>query len=426
MPSYVGAYLFVSALGPRGLLQQALEGLFGITRLPSIYGFPGALWVLTLLNYPFMFLSLRAALKRMDPALEEAARSLGHNPWRTFWRVTVPQLRPAITMASILISLYVLRDFGAVSILRYTTFTRAIYIQYQSVFDRSSAAALAIIVVVISLLLVGVESRARGKASYFTGSKANRPATVFKLGSWRWPALVFCLGVVVLALLLPAGVLGYWLIRGLMAGEQIASLWQPSVNSVLASALAAAFALIVGLSISVLDVRKPGPLSRMIERTTYLAYALPGIVIALAFVFFGANFFPLLYQTLPMLVTAYVVLFLPQAVGAMRNSLLQVHPHMEEAGRGLGRRPLSVFRRITLPLVRPGVSASFSLVFLTAMKELPATLILAPIGFKTLATSVWSAISEAFFARAAAPALLLILVSSFSLAFVVWREDESR
>jgi len=125
-------------------------------------------------------------------------------------------------------------------------------------------------------------------------------------------------------------------------------------------------------------------------------------------------------------VFAYVILFLPQGVGAIRTSLLQIHPHMEEAARGLGNKPLRVFRRITLPLVRPGISAAFALVFLTSMKELPATLILAPIGFKTLATSVWSAISEAFFARAAAPALLLILVSSLSLSFVLRDEAQAR
>ena len=160
-----------------------------------------------------------------------------------------------------------------------------------------------------------------------------------------------------------------------------------------------------------------------LERISYIAFALPGVVIALALVFFGTNFALFLYQTLPMLVFAYVLLFLPEAVGAVRTSLLQVHPSMEEAARSLGHKPLGVFRRITLPLVRPGIGAGAALVFLTAMKELPATLILAPYGFKTLATGVWSAVSEAFFAQAAAPALLIILVSSIPLAFILLREN---
>jgi iron(III) transport system permease protein len=147
IPSYVGAYLFVSALGPRGLVQGWLEPLTGIQRLPDIYGFWGALLVLSLLSYPFVYLPVRAVLHRMDRSTEEAARSLGHSPWRTFWRVTFPQLRPALASGSLLVALYVLRDFGAVSILRYSTFTRSIYIQYQSSFDRVSAALLALVLV---------------------------------------------------------------------------------------------------------------------------------------------------------------------------------------------------------------------------------------------------------------------------------------
>lgn len=425
IPSYVGAYLFASALGPRGLMQGWLEGWAGITRLPSIYGFPGALLVLTLLNYPLMQLSLQAALQRLDPSLEEASRSLGYGSWQTFWKVIFPQLRPSIAAGGVLILLYVLRDFGAVSVMRYTTFTRAIYLQYQSLFDRSAAAALAIIVVLLSLILVAAENRTRGHSRAYA-SKSAKPPVRHRLGVWRWPALIFIFAVVFLALILPASVLLFWLLRGVAAGETLSAIWQPALNSILSSALAAAVALFLALAIAVLDVRKPGWLSRLVERSTYVAYALPGIVIALALVFFGANYLPFVYQTLPMLVFAYVILFLPQAVGAIRTSLLQVHPHMEEAARGLGVKPLSVFRRITLPLLRPGVAAAFALVFLTAMKELPATLILAPIGFRTLATSVWSAVSEAFFARAAAPALLLILASSLSLGLVYGRGEERR
>lgn len=426
IPSYVGAYLLASALGPRGLLQGWLEGVAGITRLPSIYGFPGALLALTLLNYPLMQLSLQAALQRLDPSLEEASRSLGHGAWQTFWKVIVPQLRPSIGAGSILILLYVLRDFGAVSVMRYTTFTRAIYLQYQSFFDRSSAAALATIVVLLSLILVAAENRARGRLRYYGGNKSAKPAIRQQLGLWRWPALIFIVAVLLAALIIPASVLLFWLLRGLSAGESLSTIWGAAFNSILSSALAATGALILALAVAVLDVRKPGFLSRLIERSTYLAYALPGIVIALALVFFGANYLPWIYQTLPMLVFAYVILFLPQAVGAIRGSLLQVHPHMEEAARGLGVNPLSVFRRITLPLMRPGVIAAFSLVFLTSMKELPATLFLAPLGFRTLATSVWSAVSEAFFARAAAPALLLILASSLSLGLVFGRSERQR
>jgi len=165
-----------------------------------------------------------------------------------------------------------------------------------------------------------------------------------------------------------------------------------------------------------------GLFSTMLERVTYIGFALPGISIALGLVFFGVNYAPPLYQTTGMLIFAYVVLFLSPAVGAARTSLLQVSPMMEEAARGLGRTPFRVFTSVTLPLVLPGILSGAALVFLLTMKELPATLILSPIGFTTLATSIWGAASEAFFARAAAPALLLILASSVPLGFLMLRE----
>lgn len=426
IPSYVGAYLFVSALGPRGLLQGLLEDPFGITRLPDIHGFPGALLVLTFLNYPFVLLSLRAALHRMDPTLEEAAHSLGENGWRTFWRVIFPQLRPAMASGSLLVLLYVLRDFGAVSVMRYNTFTRVIYIQYQNSFDRVAAAALAVVLVVVSISVLIAENRARGKAKLERNPRATRLAKTIPLGAWRWPALLFCAAVVGLALLLPVSILTFWLLRGLGSGETLVNLWPATQNSIVASALAAGLAVLAALPVAILAARRPNPISRAIERGSYLAFALPGIVIALALVFFGANYAPFIYQSLPMLIFAYMLLFLPETVGTLRASLLQVHPRLEEAARSLGKKPPEVFQRITLPLVRPGIAAGAALVFLTTMKELPATLILAPTGFKTLSTSVWSAVSEAFFAQAAAPALLLLLVSSIPTAILLHRGRQER
>jgi iron(III) transport system permease protein len=404
-----------------------LESLVGLERLPSIYGFPGALLVLTLLSYPYILLSVRAALLRMDSALEESSRSLGHGPWKTFQQVTLPQLRPALAAGSLLVALYTLRDFGAVSLMRYDTFTRVIYIQYQSSFDRTSAAVLALVLVLMTLVILVLEVRTRGHARYHGSSVGTaRPQPVSPLGHWRWLALLFCGAVVGLALVLPAGVLVYWLVRGLQADEQLTPLWLATRNSVLASGLAAGVTLLAALPVAVLSVRWPGRLTNLLERLTYAGFALPGIVIALALVFFGARYTRPLYQTLPLLILAYLILFLPQAVGAVRASLLQVHPHLEESARSLGRRPWQVFSSITLPLAWPGVAAGAGLVFLTAMKELPATLILGPFGFKTLPTVVWSAVSEAFFARAAAPALLIILASSVPMAFLVLGEPKER
>lgn len=423
IPSYVGAYLLMSALGPRGLLQGALETLIGVERLPSLYGFLGALITLTLLSYPYLLLSVRATLLRIDPALEEASRSLGRGPWRTFWQVTIPLLRPALGSGGLLVALYTIRDFGAVALMRYDTFTRVIYMQYQS-FDRSQAALLALVLIAMTLLFVTLEARLQQRARYFQGATgALRPPVEMRLGLWRWPALIFCALVVTMSLLLPAGMLIYWLVRGLLAGEALTTLAPATWNALLASGLAAGVTVVAALPMALLVVRRPGWLTTLLERLTYSAYALPGIVVALALVFLGANHAPWLYQTLALLILAYAILFLPQAVGTVRATLLQIHPSLEEAARSLGRGPLRVFVTITLPLLRPGLLAGASMVFLTAMKELPATLLLAPIGFKTLATAVWSAVSEAFFAAAAAPALLIILLSSLPMTFLLYREQ---
>ncbi len=426
IPSYVGAYLLVSALGPRGMLQQWLELLVGLERLPEIYGFPGAFLTLTLLSYPYVLLPVRAALLRMDPAFEESARSLGESEWGTFWRVTLPQLRPAIVAGGLLVALYTLRDFGAVSIMRYNTFTRVIYIQYQSLVDRSGAAALSLVLVVMTVALLFWEIRTRGEGRYYpTGQSTGKPLAPSTLGVWRLPAFILSFGVIALALLLPAGVLVFWLLRGIQAGQSISPIWEALRNSLLAAFLSGGVTVLAALPIVVGSVRYPDRIGRIFERIAYAGFALPGVVIALALVFFGARYAPSIYQTLPILIFAYTILFLPQAIGGLQSSLLQVRPHLEEAARSLGHSPWQVFRRVVFPLIRPGMAASFALVFLTTMKELPATLILGPFGFKTLATEVWGSVSEAFFARAAAPALLLIAASSIPMAYFVLRENKS-
>ncbi len=419
VPSYVGGFVLVSMLGPRGMLQEALAPL-GVERLPSIYGLPGAALALVLFTYPYVFLTVRAALRGMDTSFEEAARSLGSGRWTTFFRVTLPQLRPAIVAGALLVALYALSDFGAVSLLHYDTFSAEIYIQYKSAFDRTPAAILALMLVVLVGAVLAIEHRTRGRAGYQGSSSA--AARLVPLGRWRWPALAFCGGVVLLTLVLPVGVLLYWLLRGLAAGETLEPVWENAWNSVFVSGLAAGFAVLAALPVAVLAVRFPGRISSLVERLSYVGFALPAIALALALVFFGSNYAPALYQTLGLLVFAYVVHFLPQAVGAVRAALLQARPSVEEAARSLGRGPLGVLATVTVPLARSGLVAGAALVFLTTMKELPATLLLGPIEFNTLATEVWNATSGAFFARAAAPALLLILISAPPLYLLTIRE----
>lgn len=423
IPSYVGGFAYAAAFGPRGLLQSLLAPL-GVQRLPEIYGLGGATLALTMFTFPYLLLITRSALVGMDPSLEEASRSLGHPPLGTFGRVTLPHLRPAIGAGSLLVILYTLSDFGAVSLMRFDTFTFSIYREYQGAFDRTRAAVLALVLVVLTLVVLAVEARAHSGARYHrTAGGARRQPPVVSLGRWRWPALGLCAAVVTLALIVPFAVISYWLIRGLRSGEQVGFAIAATRNSLGASGLAAGLAAAAALPVTVLSVRFRSRLTSLIERATYVGYALPGIVIALALVFFAIRYGRPLYQTLTLLVFAYAVRFLPEAIGATRASLLQVSPSVEEAARSLGRSGPQVLVEVTAPLVRPGMLAGAALVFLTAMKELPVTIMLAPLGFPTLATEIWSATEGAFFAKAAMPTLLLLLLSSVPLAFLLRRRE---
>lgn len=422
VPSYIAGFAIIAVLGPKGVLQQLLDPL-GVERLPSIYGFGGALLTLTLCSYPYVLLTVRAALRRCDPAIEEAARSMGDGPLTVFFRVLLPQLRPAIAVGGLLVALYSLSDFGAVSLLQFDSFTRAIYVQYRGSFDRSGAALLSLLLVALTVGLLALEHLIRGRPSMSrTTCAVARPRRPMPLGRWRWPALAYCAGLTLLGAGMPLGALVYWLVRGLSNGQELDSLWRATGNSLLAAGLAAGLTVLCALPVALLAARHPGRLSRLLERGAYLGYALPGLVVALALVFFGANFAPALYQTLPMLLIGYTVRFLPQAAGSVRTTLHQINPRVEEAARSLGRRPLGVLASVTAPLLAPGLLAGGALVFLTAIKELPTTLLLGPTGFPTLATMVWSASTEAMFARAAAPALLLLLISALAMALMVVQE----
>jgi iron(III) transport system permease protein len=438
LPSYVAAFIFISLLSPKGLVQQLLQPVTGLERLPSLYGFPGAFLVLTLITYPLIFLTVRGAILRLDPSLEEAARNLGLGPRQVFWRVTLPHLRPGILAGSLLVTLYVLRDFGAVTTLQYNTFTRIIYNRYLS-YRLDMAALFALVLVIMALIILFLEQRSRGRARYARlSSGCSRRRDPARLGKWKAPALAFTGAITTLALGLPLAGLLYWVWRG-WQGQQVenqvgtltnnlmtlSGLLEPAWHSFSASLLAAVLTTLLALPIAILVVRRPGRLSWLLERVAYISYALPGIVVALAFVFFGIHILPSLYQTLPMMLAAYAILFIPLAIGAVRATLQQMSPSLEEAGRSLGQKPWAVLRRITLPLIWPGLIAGALLIFLMAMKELPVTLILSPLGFNTLAGQVWTNMGEAFFARAALPTLLLLILSSIPLAWLTIRDSRS-
>jgi iron(III) transport system permease protein len=426
IPSYVIGFAFLAALGPRGALQGLLEPL-GVLRLPSIGGLFGTTLVLVLAAYPYVLLATRAALLRTDPSTEEAARLLGDRRGTVFRRVTLPILIPAIAAGALLAVLYALSDFGVVSLLQFDSFSRAIYVQYRASFDRSLAAILALMLVVLTVVVTMAEARLRRRAGSYTGvgGATRRPPTTVPLGRWRWPALGFCGSVVALALGVPAATIAWWLIRGTSQGAGIEFAAEGALNSFTLGAAAAIGSVVLVIPLGLLVARYPSRLVGLIERATFTGYALPGIVIALAVVFIATSTVPLLYQTIALLALAYAIRFLPQTVGGVRAALVAYGRRLEEAGRTLGDGPIRAFLRVTVPFLRPALVGGAALVFLTTVKELPMALLLGPIGFDTLATQIWDAASEGFYARAAVPASILLLLSTGSVALLLRVEERS-
>lgn len=416
IPSYVLALSFLAASGPRGTL-ATLTGW----DVPVLDGLPGAWLALALSTYPFVYLMVVAATRRLDPALEDAARGLGASRWRVFWTVTVPQLRPAIGAGALLAALYTLSDFGAVSLMRFAAFTTAIYAQYAGRIDRTPAAVLSVLLIVIALVIIWAEGRTRGRAAYHSNRPARARTPQMLSTRERIAALGFLGTLVTLGVVIPVIVLITWAWRGASIGETVSIDWGAVAGSLIGSSLAAVLAMAAAIPVVVLMVRYHGRASTWLERTVFVTFSLPHITVALAVVFFAVRYLGPLYQSLTVLVVVYASIFLAQATGSAKASLLQVDPSVEEASRGLGRGPLATLRSITIPLIRPGLLAGGALVFLTTMKELPATLLLRPTGFDTLAVRIWSAADELFYARAAASALVLLALSAVPLYLLVLR-----
>ena len=383
---------------------------------PGLAGRTGAVVVLTTISYPYVYLPAMAALRRCDPALEDTARSLGHRRWSVFWRVTLPQVRPAAVGGGLLVGLYVLSDFGAVATMRHQVLTHAIYTSYRASFDRTPAAVLGCVLAALTLAIVVVENRTRRHQLVArVGGGAARSQPVVALGPWRWPLLVVPAAVVGVSLGVPAWGMYRWFSRGSSRADAH-ELWTAVGNTLQVSALAALAVVALVTPVAVLSVRHPGPLARTAERAAYAGHALPGVVVGLSLVFFGIRAVPAMYQRLPLLVGAYVVLFMSLGLGAIQAAVAQVPPALEDVARTLGRGPLAAWTAVTLRLAAPGLGAAATLVFLTAMKELPAALFLRPTGFDTLSTRLWSHVSSLSYAAAAPYAVTIVVLAAVPTA----------
>ena len=430
LPLAVPGYLLAFALLSVGGRYGAAARLTGF-ELPRLQGFTGSVIALTLYNFPYLFLTFRAALRRLDPTLHEAARALGHGPWRAFGAAELPQLRPAFLAGGLIVVLHVLGDFGVVSLMRYETFSVLLYGSLS--FAPAYAAWIALMMlgtaggfIVLELVLL------RGRRYDPAAPGAGRLPRPVALGLAGPPALLAVLVFLAVAVGLPLTTSLYWVFQPAL-GFVNQGLTEPALASLSVSLPTALLATVLAVPIARLTVqrrRASASVSQGLERLAYAGYATPGLAFGLALTamaltldrLFVAPGQTLLYQSLPLMVYAYVLHFLAEAIGPVRTAFQQINPRLEEAARTLGRGRVAAFCTVTLPLLRPGLGAAAALVFLSAMKELPLAVLLRPAGYDTLAFNLWDLTAEGLYAEAAPFALVILALGVAFVALVMLSE----
>lgn len=381
--------------------------------LPMLRGLWPAVLVSTLAYFPLVYLPIVAQLRRLDPAAEESAATLGDPPATIFIKVVLPQLRLAICGGGLLIALHLLAEYGLYVLIRYDTLTVAIVNQFQAVFDGPAANLMGIVLFALTLPLLGLDAWLRGDRRYDrVGPGAARMAPLAPLGR-AWPVWTLLPALTsMLAVGLPLATLLRWAsYKGASAwhvGELLAASWQTAAYAL----LGAGAVTLAALPVAWMSARWPGRLQRHIESVHYYVGSLPGVIVALALVAVTVRVALPLYQTAATLVAAYVLLFLPRAIVSIRASIAQVPPALQHAAVALGDAPWKAALSTTLRLALPGIAAGMALVAMGITTELTATLMLSPTGTETLATQFWARTAEFDHAGAAPFGLAMVLLSA--------------
>jgi iron(III) transport system permease protein len=362
--------------------------------------------------FPFLYLPVAAALRRLDPGLEDTAASLGLSPLRVFLRVVLPQLRLAVCGGSLLIALHLLAEYGLYAMIRFDTFTTAIIDQFQSTYNGPAANMLAGVLVACCFALLGIEANVRGDERYArVGAGAARLPRRWCLRRGRALCLLVPAVTTMLSLGVPFVTLARWLIAGGAGVWHWAEIGSALGQTLVLAVTGALMTTVAAIPMAWLSIRAPGRFQRILEGSNYIVGSLPGVVAALALVTITVRVALPIYQTTVTILVAYVLMFLPRALISLRASIAQAPVELEEAASSLGRSPVQTLWLITIRLSAPGAAAGMALVSLGIANELTATQMLAPSGTETLATAFWSFSSEIDYAAAAPYALILVLFS---------------
>jgi iron(III) transport system permease protein len=422
LPSFVGAGAFIAGIAPGGLIHDALD-MVGITPPRRFRGL-GASWlVLTAFTYPYVLLPVSARLVSLRTSLEESARVLGLSSRQAFVRVVLPEIRPAVLAGSLLVFLYTLSEFGAVQLLGYDTLTRLVFATRQA--DRGLSFAAAAALLVLAIAVVVLERRFRGRSDVDQRAVLDQRRT--RLGWRALPATVLCSVVITVGLVVPISSLALWASRGIQNGSiDVQSFVEPAMNSAGVALVTAVVAVLVVLPLAIETTRRPNPLATASAAAVLGGFAIPGLVIALALAVFALNVTGVgwLYQSMTLLIIGYVIHFGSQALASNEQAVRAVPTQLREQSRLLEPSAIRRAASVDVPLMRPGLLAGGGLVMLATIKELPATLLLAPPGFTTLATDVWSGFAEGFYAETGAMSLLMIALSGSLTWFLVLRPTQ--
>ena len=426
MPTYVLAYIYSYLLGFGGPVEHLWQIIAGPqARIFSPQSYLGATLVMTLDTFPFVYLLSRSALLSMNVSFEEVSRASGISRMKTLWLVTLPLMRPSIAAGLALVILYVVSDFGAVSLLRYQTLTYAVFQQMTGRSDNTAASILSILLVGLALVFLVTERWFRHRSRFYQTTGRYRLPERQRYG-WLGTSLITgYLGLLVgAAFALPAYLLIIWCqspeAQATIDSRFYGFLW----NSGFLAACAATGGVLIGLPLAYLANRRPTWLNLGCLQAAYAGYVLPGPVAALAVLVLCLNLTPFVYGSVLVLIVAYVIHFLPAGLQSLEPSLQQITPNLEEVARTLGLGVRQTWQRVTLPLVRNGFVVAWVLMFLQTTKELPATLLLRPVGFDTLAIRVCMEASEEYYQLAAPSALLIVLLGLPTLVLLVskdWR-----
>jgi iron(III) transport system permease protein len=437
MPAYVIGFTFLGLFDYTGPVQTALRGwVGGGVRLPALQSFGGVVLVMTLVFYPYVYLLARAAFREQGAATLETARSLGRSRLGAFVTVTLPMARPSLVAGMSLAMMEALADFGTVAIFGYRTLTEAIYRVWYGMFEREAASQLASLLLLFALGLLTLERASRGRARFSQSQRRGSALTLLPLRGWKAAgATAGALAFLTVAFLVPVGQLALWASEALRGPHAVAAFGRLARTTIALAALTALAACGLAVALAYAARFTPSMAVRFWGRVASMGYALPGSLIAVGVLVSMAwvdhSLAPLIERAVGRpagmlltgsvagLVYAYLVRFFAVGVQTVEASLSKIPPNLDAAARSLQATVARTLVRVHLPLIRNGVITALVLVFVEVMKEMPATLLLRPLGVDTLAIEVWERTSESMWPEAAVPALGIVAAGLLPVLFAI-------